>query len=319
MTKRTLGLIVVSTLLVIGGWFIFTNRQELKDRYVVYATDISAEAADLAESLELTDQAKFLYEASQTALQNAAEFRSSCQGLEKQNIVLGCYTKQRIYVYDIEEKQLEGVREVTAAHELLHAVYERLSQKEKTEINQLLKQQALQIKDGGVKETLDLYKGVSQADFFNEMYAIFGTEVDSLIPKLEQHYSMYFEDRKKIVAFAKNYQQTFRDLEEQRADYDSQLVELKIRIDQLQSTVSSQQVELDERRAQLDELRANDQTTQYNSRIGSFNSLVNQYNSNVRELRSAVSNYNEIVQKRNAIVTTENNLAQELDASADLR
>ncbi len=52
--------------------------------------------------------------------------------------ILGCYVTQRIYIYDVKDAKLDGIREVTAAHEMLHAAYERMSSSEQTKVNALL-------------------------------------------------------------------------------------------------------------------------------------------------------------------------------------
>ena len=50
--------------------------------------------------------------------------------------MLGCYILNKgIYVYDITDDRLAGVRQVTTAHEMLHAAYDRLSVKERAQVD----------------------------------------------------------------------------------------------------------------------------------------------------------------------------------------
>lgn len=319
MKKRSLVLIIATCLVVFASWQLFSNRQYLKDLYIVSTTDLSLASMNLGVDISLTDKADFIYQASQSELKKAESFRASCSGLEKNNIVLGCYKAQRIYIYDVDDKKLNGVKQVTAAHELLHAVYERLPEDERGKINSLLLKQSKTISDTRIKETLSLYQDVSQEDFYNEMHSIFGAEVRKLIPELEQHYTKYFSSRKKVVDYAQKYQAVFNELENQRQSYDDQLGVLKTEIDNLQSSVNSKRVELDQLRSEMDSLRTSGNLTAYNQRVPQYNQLVASYNSNVNSLKSKVQTYNDIVAKRNTIVTTENNLAQELDSSAEVR
>ncbi len=50
----------------------------------------------------------------------------------KRNAILGCYnpSSRDIYIYNVTNSELDGVKEVTAAHEMLHAAWERLSESE---------------------------------------------------------------------------------------------------------------------------------------------------------------------------------------------
>ncbi len=315
--KKRPALLALAVIVLVGVlWLVYANRQYIKDYYTVSTTDIGAEEAALGKRITLTARADFIYQASQAQLQSAKQFRMSCGGLEKKNIVLGCYAGQRIYIYDVKERKLNGVREVTAAHELLHAVYARFSSSEKQQVNKLLQAQSQKITDNRIKDTLALYKDVSQADFYNEMYAIFGTELRSLSPALETHYEKYFLDRSKIVDYFNKYQQTFSELEEKRQQYDRQLRQLKSDIDALQTQANSGRRELDQLQAELNTLRSGDQITAYNQRVPIYNELVQSYNAGVANLRAKIGQYNELVETRNSIAVAENDLLDELNSSS---
>ena len=83
---------VVALVMIAASLFVISNRQAIKDLYVVNTTDISTKSEQLSQQLDLTDEGNFLYQASLSEVQEAQEFRSSCSGLEQNNIVLGCYT-----------------------------------------------------------------------------------------------------------------------------------------------------------------------------------------------------------------------------------
>ena len=79
----------------------------------------------------MTDKGRNLFYVYDPQLLDKDGFNTQCT-IEEQSIVLGCYDGSGIYLYDISDVRLEGVEEVTSAHEMLHAAYGRLSAKEKS-------------------------------------------------------------------------------------------------------------------------------------------------------------------------------------------
>lgn len=316
MKKRT-ALFIISCLFIAAGLIVYIQRQWIKDVYIVYSTDLNTDTQRLAKNIDLTEDAQFLFEASQTELQDAASFRTSCKGLERQGIVLGCYAKQRIYIYDVTDKRLSGVREVTAAHELLHAVYERLPVKERERINQLLLKQAESSSSDQIKDTLELYKDLDKDEYLNELHSIVGTQLSGISKELETYYAKYFMSREKIVKLSDKYQKTFLDYEKQIKAYDTQLKDIKSDIDELQRTIKDLKSELDSSRTQLEKLKQAGEAEAYNQRVPAYNQQVELYNTRIRELRAATKEYNEIVQKRNTVAVAENDLVDKLDGTAE--
>lgn len=314
MNKRIFSWVGI-VVLIAGGILAYANRQYLKDMYVVQTTDISAQSAQLAKELELTDEGEFIYQASQSEVQEAKEFRSSCSGLEQNNIVLGCYTKQRIYVYEVDDTQLDGVQQVTAAHEVLHAAYERLSIPERRELDELLQKQAKTVADARVKETLALYEKAGTEDLLNEMHSIFGTELKKLSPQLEQHYSKYFKDRAIVFAYSQKYQKKFTDLERKREAYDAQLKDFKSKIDSNNTELLAQKTQIDILKNNLDELISSGNTRVYNQSYPEYNRALETFSTLRSETLSIIMKYNTIVKLRNDLAVSENNLANQLDSS----
>lgn len=309
---------VISTILVlvvlICGFSIF--RQEIRDHLVVATTDVSAEASQLKYRLELTDSADFIYEASLPEVQSATEFNQSCGGANREHsIVLGCYTKQRFYIFDIKDERLNGIKEVTAAHELLHALYERLTTREKEALNQQLQDTANSIDDERFQRTVAEYKSTEPEHVANELHSILATEIEVLPSNLEQHYQKYFKDRQKIVAYAKQYESTFTSLEDQIKEYDQQLSDLRQKKDSLELSLSEQQNEIEAEQNRLDNLRGTNSVSEYNSAVPKFNRSIQDYNESVADLKRIISDYNELVEKRNALATTQNNLVKQLDSN----
>lgn len=314
MKKRTAALFGFSLFFALAMFGVYAIRQQIKDYYIVRTTDLSTTAATIGSELDLTPRGDFVYQASQTELQKAPDFRASCNGFEKQAIILGCYSTQRIYIYNITDKKLQGVREVTAAHELLHALYERLSSSDRSYVNNLLEKQASTLTDKNVKATLKLYSGISHADLLNEMHSIFGTELKNLSPELEDYYQQYFEKRSEIVAYANEYQAVFDKLEKNADQLKQQLAEKNQLKDASESELNSLVSQIKAKQQELNKLRSSDPTA-YNVQVPAYNNLVNRYNELVAEYKTLIADMNNIISEINSNITQLNNLTQKLDSS----
>ena len=107
-------------------WFGFSNSQSIRDWWVLRSFSPSNEIVSLADDTGMSDQGRQKFYVSQPELNSRASFNDNCPFPDR-SLVLGCYASLRIYIFDVDDPQLEGVEEVTAAHEMLHAVYDRLS------------------------------------------------------------------------------------------------------------------------------------------------------------------------------------------------
>src|SRR5206468_584885 len=127
--------------------------------------------------------------------------------------------------------RLSGVEEVTSAHEMLHAAYDRLSTKERNRVDELLQNYYdHQLTDQRIRATIDAYKASEPNDLQNEMHSIFGTEIATLPPELENYYSQYFADRSKVTTLAGEYEQEFTSRKTEIQSYDTQLDGLRAQI-----------------------------------------------------------------------------------------
>lgn len=299
-------------ILVVGLLSAIFLRQNIKDYYVVSTTDLSADALSLKESLSLTDRGKFLFEASQTSLEDRGLFNDSCKGVvEQHEVVLGCYTNQRIYIFNVSDERLDGANQVTAAHELLHAVYERLSSSQRSRINTLLDKQLGSINDQDLQATLNQYKQADRATFLNEAHSIIGTELRDIEPELREHYDKYFTDRAKVVDYSEKYKSVFHANQQKIDQYDASLAKLKTDKENLEATLTNQQASLEQQSAQMAVLRSSN-TSAYNQMVPSYNQLVRSYNANIDELKKIIEDYNSLVNNRNQLATTQNDLIENL-------
>lgn len=242
-------------------------------------------------------------------------FRQSCPESE-QAIVLGCYHPKQngIYIYKVNDVRLTGVEQVTAAHEMLHAAYDRLSNKDKKYIDGLLQDYYNHdLNDQRIKDEISSYKKTEPNDVVNEMHSVFGTEASNLPSPLESYYKRYFSNRAIVVGFSNNYQGEFTTrIAEIEADK-SKLNDLKTQISAEEADLQSQLDQINSDKAKLDSYKASGQARQYNALVGTYNSEVDSYNSSLDRLQADINNYNDLVNNYNSIATDLASLEKALD------
>jgi hypothetical protein len=171
----------------------------------------------------MTPGARRLFYVYRPVLEDKGSFNQHCSNSE-QTIVLGCYIEhQGIYLYNISDQRLNGVIEVTAAHEMLHGAYDRLSDKERQRIDGLTAGVAASLTDERIKSTVENYRKKDPSVVPNELHSILATEVRNLPPDLEAYYGRYFTNRKAIVDLADQYKQAFTEREDHVKSIDAQL------------------------------------------------------------------------------------------------
>lgn len=222
-----------ASLVIIGlALWLYANRQYVVDQLVVWRFTPTQEVEQLASRSTLSGKGRFLYYASAPEVLARGPFNTACKAVAtEQTAVLGCYTAGKIYVFDIQDPKLDGIKEVTAAHEMLHAAYERLSTSERSRVDGLLKQQQLGTDKPRIDELMAGYAKSEPGEQMNELHSILGTEIASLSPELEAYYKTYFEDRSSVTTLAKKYIGVFDDLKSQQESLVSTLNSLADSID----------------------------------------------------------------------------------------
>lgn len=311
--RRLISLLLVLAFLA-GMYWLFINRQEVFDWWRLLSYKPSADVVALADSSTMHDRGRNLFYVSDPQIDNKDKFNSECTDTGEQSLVLGCYSLQSIFIYNVTDPRLKGVKEVTAAHEMLHAAYERLGSGEKDRVNKLLQTQLTKISDARLNELIDLYNKEEPGELLNEMHSILGTEFGNLSPELEQYYKQYFSDRSKLVGFANDYAAIFTQSQNQIATYDHELEELKKQIDTNTGELNNRRNALSSQGAQLDAMRTSDPAA-YNSAVPSYNANVRAYNDLVSRTRTLINQYNDLVVARNNEVAAQNDLYHSLDSN----
>lgn len=313
-------LITLSVLLVIVG-FGAVNRQDIFDYIKLRGYTPPAEVSALASETTMNSYGRKIFYVNAPAIDSKSIFKTSCPNNGgEQSIVLGCYhgNQSGIFLLNVTDPRLGGVAEVTAAHEMLHGAYDRLSSSEKTTINAMVQSYYdTGLKDKRIKDTVDGYRKSEPKDVVNEMHSIFGTEVSDLPAPLEAYYTRYFTNRKAVVAFADKYQSEFTTRQSAVEKYDAQLATLKTSISAQEATLQSRQAAIGQSQSGLQEKRSAGQVEAYNAGVAGFNAQVAQYNGDVATLKSTITRYNTIVSARNAVAVEESELASALNTNVE--
>lgn len=278
-----------------------------------------ASVLTIADATSMTDKARHLFFINHPTLQDKAAFHQSCPQYDEQTIVIGCYEagQRGIFVLKVDDQRLNGVEEVTAAHEMLHAAYERLSSSEQAKVDGLLQAYAdNQLKNERILTALEGYKKSEPGQQLNEMHSMFGTEIASLPADLEAYYSQYFSDRTKVVAAADAYQAAFTSRQASIKQYDIQLESLNTSIKANTRSLETQAAAIDTGRKKLEAYRLSGDIEAYNNGVAPFNNQVNAYNALLTAARQQISQYNSLVEQRNAIAAQTVELQKAIDSSS---
>lgn len=317
MRRRSVISFICLLAVIAGGWWTVTHRQTIYDWARLYHYQPSSVVSQLATDTTMTPDARHIFYVNHPAIQSSSAFNQNCKGQGEQTIVLGCYHGNQlgIYVYDVTDARLQGVEQVTAAHEMLHAAYDRLSAKDKSYIDGLLQDYYNNdVHDQRIIDTINAYKKSEPNDVVNEMHSVFGTEIANLPAPLENYYKRYFTDRSKVVGYATNYESEFTSRKTAITNYDAELTQLKSQIDQQEANLKTKGASIDQQRAQLQQERNAGNIDAYNAGVASFNAQVDAYNNEVNSAKALIDQYNDIVAKRNAIVLEEQQLTQALNS-----
>lgn len=312
--KNTISWIVLIIVIAITVGAL-TKTQDIYDWFALRNYTPPARVVKLADDTTMNDYTRKIFYVNHPELNDKQAFNGHCRTTE-QSIVLGCFIENKgIFILDVNDPRLNGVMEVTAAHEALHAAYDRLSSQERKQVDEMTESFFATVKDERIKNVVKNYRDKDPSVVPNELHSILGTEVLVLSDELEEYYGKYFKDRKQIVKFSEQYEQTFINLRDEVQDLDVDLESLKKQIDSNQTEINSKNAQIDSERSTLDALLSAQEVEQYNARVSGFNQLVGRYNALVNETRQLINRYNSLVEKRNSLAVQEQELVNSIDST----
>jgi len=311
----------VVTLVIVVIWcgllgLAALNRQNIIDWWLLRNYQAPVAVSTLATQDTLTSYARKVFYVNHPLVDDKVSFATTCPNNGgEQTIVLGCYhgNQAGIFLLSVNDPRLDGVEQVTAAHEMLHAVYDRLSSKDRTKVDAMLMdfyQHGLQ--DQRIKDTIAAYKKSEPHDVVNEMHSVFGTEVPTLPSQLETYYQRYFVNRAAVAGFATKYQSEFTNRKTAVSQADVELAQLKAQINASEADLPTKQAAITSEQSRLLGLKNSGNISGYNAGVPAYNRLIDSYNAEVHDLQSLVDQYNTLVGNRNAIALEQDQLVNEL-------
>lgn len=311
---KKLSSLVFSLVLLSAVAFGFFHTRDILDWVALRGYTPPADIQKLATDTTMLNGTRKVFYVNKPKIEDKQTFTSSCPEHE-QTIVLGCYINNKgIYLLNVTDPRLNGVVQVTAAHELLHAEYDRLKPDERKKVDKMTSDFFATLTDKRIKDNIENYRKSDSSVVPNELHSILGTEVRNLSPELENYYKKYFSNREAIVGYSESYESTFTDIENQVKQLDVQLKQIKSDLDAKDAQLKKLGAEIETKRSYMNSLLAFKKIDEYNSQVESFNALVNQYNALVKSRQAEANQYNKLVDQYNNLATTESNLIQALQA-----
>ncbi len=298
--------------------FLILNRQYIYDQWNVWHYQASSQINTISDRAGLSDKGKFYLAASDTVVEDATQFNTNCARQEAKNPILGCYTNLHIYIYNVTNSELDGIEEVTAAHEMLHAAWDRLSDSEKTRIGNMLDAEYAKIATPELKTRMDYYNRNEAGERQNELHSILGTEFGNLTPDLEKYYSQYFTDRQKVVALHNKYESIFTQLSTQADTLYNQLTALGKKITgesatyNKDATTLSNDIQDFNNRAKAGSFTS---TAEFNSEREALLARTTALEVERTSLNAEISSYNDMYTKYQALTVRTQQLNNSIDST----
>ncbi len=247
----------------------------------------SSEMSSLISSLKLTSRAERIAMATQPVLQNRDEFSTSGCNDMSESSTLGCYSANKIYVYDSENEELDGLEESTLAHELLHAAWDRIYFFEQDELKTELEGFYQAHKD----DLADYMKNYDQEQYYTELHSVIGTQYKSedLPERLKAHYRAFFEDYDSVYGYYEKYNSTFSKINDELAE--------------LEKEINAARKEINAREAQ------------YKKDVDQLNSDIDEFNARADNYYGTEADFN---RERQALITRQSNLESYYNVTSGL-
>jgi hypothetical protein len=196
-TKFALG-VLVPFITIVAGLLVF--REEVQDWWYFQNYEPSYAIEKLSDLSGMSDEGEKLFFRTDPELVSLSKINEDCH--EQQ--VLGCLvTGPKIFVLDYTkgDSQERDQAVVTAAHEMLHMAYFRLTNKEKEVIQPFIDSVLEHPENGWLVRYLS---GLDGEEYYDEAHSMIGTEVQDIGDELEGHFSQYFSERDKVLSAYQN-------------------------------------------------------------------------------------------------------------------
>lgn len=314
---RSIYSLLILVILIGLGTIVYIQRQSVRDWFILLTYKPPQTIQTIANEDGMTSYTRRVFYVNHPQIVSRSNFSQYCPNSSEQSVVLGCYhTGQNgIFILAVNNPDLYGLEQETAAYETLHAIYQRLSTAQQKTLNsELISFENHGLNNSTVEDQIAGFRKTEPTGVLNEVTSLFGTEVQNLPPDLTKFYAKYFTNRQILLNYYNDYQGAFNSRINQINSLDSQLSSLKSQIDSNESTLNTELGQINSQQSTLNSERNSGETSQYNQAVVSYNQQVDTYNSLVGTVKSEVNQYNQLVDERNSIALEEDQLVQDISA-----
>jgi cell division protein FtsB len=314
-----LALGIVSTVLIVGVLLVLSpwdrsRGQWLQDQYTVLTQPSPDDIVAIADATGMSDDGRLIFLASTPAVEDAADFNDDCR-VESEG-TLGCFDGTDIYIYAVTDPRLQGTIEVTGAHEMLHAAYQRLSREDRADVDALVAEAVAALpEDDPVFEDMANYPA---EQFPDEWHSRLGTEFADLPPALEAHYARYFDDRSLVLALDAQSTALLDELEAQldalAAEVEALDAEVTARSDAYAAALAAYNSDVDAFNAKADSGGFTSQQ-QFDAARADLVARQESLDAERTALNAQIDHYNELVDQLTALDADYADLYQSLDST----
>jgi hypothetical protein len=256
--------------------------------------DTRSEAAiELARAAGMTEVARRIFGGSDPQVDDKEQLARDCPLFaDEASLVFGCYDGRTVFVLRVDRPDLSTLMPVTAAHEMLHAVYEQMTKGQQRRVDRLVADYLAATPDARSHQLLTEYADLDEALRRNEAHSIVGTVEAELPRALERHYAKYFEDRADVAAQFQQYQHVFDELDATLTRLEGEAAALEAQLSSLEGEVNGANGEAERLFDEIESLRAQGRVEESNNLVDAQNAAVNRANSLVDQYNALVDQYN---------------------------
>lgn len=339
MQKSWHPIFTVSLWIVVGSGWLSSCAQLAPKIYKPSSPKIEKLAIDTT----MTPKAQQLFYKQEPRIESKKIFHKLCRKAghnTEKTILLGCFTSNgyegSIIIQSVTDPRLAGMMEMVAAHEMLHAAYQKLGNEERSQLASQLKRAAKQVKDEHLLAVLKEYETGDQDLYVNELHSHLGTSLANLgDPELEEYYRQYFRDRKQVVAFSDRSRSVLSEIESQVDQLEPELNRLEVNLQEEKDYIQRTEDDLKASYRDLERMKANlgnlkqqaeaslsrgddrlvndfeQARSRFNAEVGEFNwqaqqlqSRISQFNQQFEAYTQKVDFYNELAATNRSILSS---------------
>ncbi len=196
MNRKTKIELIALALISLIGLFTVAYGNEIFDKLHLLRYQPSQAVSDLADDAGMNEKGKILFYRFSPQITSKEDLQNRCKQAAHP---VGCVSGNTIYILEPENAVDEQEIIVTAAHEMLHVAYSRLSNSEKELLTEEFSS-SLSTAESDIVSDIEAYRDQDEEIIQDETHSIIGSQAEQISIKLETYYQAYFADRQKAVS-----------------------------------------------------------------------------------------------------------------------